>query len=127
MPREAVRKSLVLLKNDHGTLPLNPHARILVAGEAADSIGAQTGGWTIDWQGDHNDNGDFPGATSIFGGIQAAVAAGGGSAVLSKEGRFTEKPDDAIVVFGERPYPEVERDSDDLEFSPGDERALELV
>ena len=46
----------------------------------------QCGGWTIDWQGDHNSNADFPGGTSIFGGIQAAVSAAGGSAVLSKDG-----------------------------------------
>src|SRR5260370_18088581 len=58
LAREAVRKSLVLLKNDHGTLPLNPHARILVAGDAADSIGAQTGGWTIHWQADRHTNVD---------------------------------------------------------------------
>ena len=127
LAREAVRESLVLLKNDHGTLPLNPHARILVAGEAADSIGAQTGGWTVDWQGDHNSNGDFPGGTSIFGGIQAAVAAGGGSAVLSKEGRFTEKPDAAIVVFGEDPYAEFQGDRENLEFSPNDAHDLELL
>jgi beta-glucosidase len=127
LAREAVRKSLVLLKNDRGILPLNPQARILVAGEAADSIGAQTGGWTIDWQGDHNSNRDFPGGTSIFGGIQAAVAAGGGSAVLSKEGRFTEKPDAAIVVFGEGPYAEFQGDRENLEFSPDDAHDLELL
>ena len=127
LAREAVRKSLVLLKNDHGTLPLNPHARILVAGEAADSIGAQAGGWTIDWQGDHNDNRDFPGGTSIFRGIEAAVAAAGGSATLSKEGRFTEKPDAAIVVFGEPPYAEFEGDRENLEFSPNDAHDLELM
>jgi beta-glucosidase len=127
LAREAVRKSLVLLKNDHGILPLNPHASILVAGEAADSIGAQTGGWTIDWQGDHNSNGDFPGGTSIFAGIQAAVAAGGGSVVLSKEGRFTEKPDAAIVVFGEGPYAEFQGDRENLEFSPSDAHDLELL
>lgn len=127
LAREAVRKSLVLLKNDHGTLPLNPHAKILVAGDAADSIGAQTGGWTIDWQGDHNSNADFPGGTSIFGGIRAAVAAGGGSSVLSQDGRFTEKPDAAIVVFGEGPYAEFEGDRENLEFSPNDARALDVL
>jgi beta-glucosidase len=127
LAREAVRKSLVLLKNDHGTLPLNPHARILVAGEAADSIGAQTGGWTIDWQGDHNDNKDFPGGTSIFGGIEAAVTAAGGSATLSRDGRFREKPDAAIVVFGEGPYAEFEGDRENLEFSPNDSQDLELL
>jgi beta-glucosidase len=125
--REAVRKSLVLLKNAHGTLPLNPHAKILVAGDAADDIGKQCGGWTIDWQGDHNHNADFPGATSIFGGIQAAVTAGGGSAVLSKEGKFKEKPDAAIVVFGEGPYAEFEGDRENLDFSATDKRPLELL
>jgi beta-glucosidase len=127
LAREAVRKSLVLLKNDRHILPLNPRAKILVAGEAADSIGTQTGGWTIDWQGDRNSNADFPGATSIFGGIQAAVAAGGGTAVLSKEGRFTDKPDAAIVVFGEGPYAEFEGDRETLEFSPNEHRSLELL
>jgi beta-glucosidase len=127
LAREAVRKSLVLLKNDRGTLPLNPRARILVAGEAADSIGAQTGGWTVDWQGDRNSNKDFPGATSIFGGIEAAVAAAGGSATLSANGQFTEKPDAAIVVFGEGPYAEFEGDRENLQFSPNDPQDLELL
>ncbi|MGH9563027.1 MAG: glycoside hydrolase family 3 C-terminal domain-containing protein, partial [Terracidiphilus sp.] len=122
-----VRKSLVLLKNDHHTLPLNPHARILVAGDGADSIGMQSGGWTIDWQGDHNSNADFPGATSIYGGIRAAVTAAGGSAVLSKDGRFTEKPDAAVVVFGEEPYAEFEGDRENLEFSADDDHELELL
>jgi beta-glucosidase len=127
LAREAVRKSLVLLKNDHHMLPLDPHARILVAGDGADSIGMQSGGWTIDWQGDHNSNADFPGATSIYGGIQAAVTAGGGSAVLSEDGRFAEKPDAAIVVFGEEPYAEFQGDRETLEFSPDDEHDLELL
>jgi beta-glucosidase len=127
LAREAVRKSLVLLKNDHKTLPLNPRAKILVAGDAADSIAAQTGGWTIDWQGDHNVNSDFPGATSIFAGIQAAAAAAGGSAVLSKDGTFSGKPDVAVVVFGEGPYAEFEGDRETLEYSPGDQHDLELL
>jgi beta-glucosidase len=127
LAREAVRKSLVLLKNDHGTLPLNPRSRIMVAGDAADSIGDQAGGWTIDWQGDHNGNADFPGATSIFGGIQAAVTAAGGTAVLSKDGRFDKKPDAAIVVFGEGPYAEFQGDRENLEFSPDDKHPLELL
>ncbi len=122
-----MRESLVLLKNDRHTLPLNPSARILVAGDAADSIGMQCGGWTIDWQGDHNSNADFPGGTSIFGGIQAAVSAAGGSAVLSKEGTYVEKPDAAIVVFGESPYAEFQGDRENLEFSPNDEHELALL
>jgi beta-glucosidase len=127
LAREAVRKSLVLLKNDRGTLPLNPGAKILVAGDAADSIGMQTGGWTLDWQGNHNRNVDFPGATSIFAGIRAAAAAGGGSAVLSVDGRFTVKPDAAVVVFGEGPYAEFQGDRETLQFSPDDSHELELL
>ena len=125
--REAVRKSLVLLKNVHGTLPLNPHAAVLVAGDAANDIGVQSGGWTIDWQGNHNRNADFPGATSIFGGIQAAVTAAGGSATLSRDGSFGKKPDVAIVVFGESPYAEFQGDRETLEFSPGDKHELQLL
>jgi beta-glucosidase len=125
--REAVRKSLVLLKNEHGILPLNPASRILVAGAAADDIGTQCGGWTIDWQGDRNLNRDFPGATSLYAGIKAAVTAAGGSVTLNRGGQFSEKPDVAIVVFGETPYAEFEGDRETLEFSPNDKSALELL
>jgi beta-glucosidase len=127
LAREAVRKSLVLLKNEHAVLPLNPRAKILVAGEAADSIGTQAGGWTIDWQGDHNNNADFPGATSIYGGIKAAVTAAGGSVQLNTDGRYADKPDAAIVVFGEGPYAEFQGDRENLEFSPRDKHALLLL
>ncbi|MDP9088694.1 MAG: exo 1,3/1,4-beta-D-glucan glucohydrolase [Pseudomonadota bacterium] len=127
LARQAVRESLVLLKNDHATLPLNPRSRILVAGDAADSIGAQTGGWTIDWQGDHNRNPDFPGATSIYAGIKAAVQAAGGSVELREDGQFREKPDAAIIVFGEQPYAEFQGDRETLEFSPNDKHALKLL
>jgi beta-glucosidase len=125
--REAVRKSLVLLKNSTHVLPLSPHARVLVAGAAADDIGAQSGGWTIDWQGDRNSNADFPGATSIYAGIKAAVTRAGGSAVLSRDGSFTQKPDVAVVVFGEGPYAEFEGDRETLEYSPGDKRDLSIL
>jgi beta-glucosidase len=122
--RTAVRESLVLLKNSRGVLPLHARAHILVCGELADDIGAQTGGWTIDWQGNRNRNADFPGATSIFSGIQSAAAAAGGTAVLSAECAFREWPDVAVVIFGERPYAEFQGDLENLEFSPGERRAL---
>jgi beta-glucosidase len=127
LARTAVRESLVLLKNVRGVLPLNANAHLLVCGDLADDIGAQAGGWTIDWQGNHNRNVDFPGSTSIFGGIQAAAAAGGGTATLNSEGKFTKRPDAAVVIFGERPYAEFQGDLENLEFSPGDKRALELL
>jgi beta-glucosidase len=127
LAREAVRKSLVLLKNSHETLPLNPHAQVLVAGAAADDIGIQSGGWTVDWQGNHNSNADFPGATSIYAGINAAVTRSGGSALLSRDGGFLRKPDVAIVVFGEKPYAEFEGDRETLEFSPEDKADLMML
>jgi beta-glucosidase len=117
LARTAVRESLVLLKNTRGVLPLRPGAHILVCGDLADDIGAQAGGWTIDWQGDHNRNADFPGATSIFGGIQAAAVAAGGTAALSPECAFHERPDVAVVIYGERPYAEFHGDLENLEFS----------
>jgi len=108
--RQAVRESIVLLKNNGRLLPLRPQRKVLVAGDGADNIGKQSGGWTISWQGDGNSNGDFPGGTSIWGGIRAAVEAAGGRATLSADGTFQDKPDVAIVVFGENPYAEWEGD-----------------
>ena len=124
--REAVAKSLVLLKNN-GVLPVKAGATVLVVGEAADDIGRQSGGWTLSWQGDGNTNADFPGATSIFRGIADAVKAGGGTTTLSADGSFTKKPDVAIVVFGEKPYAEMRGDVRTLEFEPGDKESLALL
>ncbi|MEJ0048888.1 MAG: hypothetical protein WDN04_24365 [Rhodospirillales bacterium] len=75
--RTAVRESLVLLKND-GALPIRGGAEVLVAGDGADNIGKQCGGWTISWQGTGNRNSDFPQGQSIYAGIEAALARGGG-------------------------------------------------
>jgi beta-glucosidase len=104
--RDAVRKSLVLLKNAGSVLPLRPKLNVLVAGEGADDIGRQAGGWTVSWQGTGNSNADFPGGTSIFAGIRASVVAAGGTATLSSDGTPEKEPDVAIVVFGETPYAE---------------------
>ncbi|MBV9901441.1 MAG: exo 1,3/1,4-beta-D-glucan glucohydrolase [Alphaproteobacteria bacterium] len=125
--RQAVRESLVLLKNDNHLLPLRPGARVLVAGNSADDISRQSGGWTISWQGTGLSNANFPGGTSIFAGIRDTVAAAGGSASLSADGRYATRPDVAIVVFGEEPYAEFVGDRRDLEFSPADKSALETL
>ena len=124
LARQAVRESLVLLKNQNNVLPLNPKSRILVVGAAADSLAQQAGGWTVDWQGAHNSNADLPGATSIYAGIKATVEAAGGSASLSPDGAFTDRPDAAIVVFGETPYAEFVGDRETVQFAPGDQTAL---
>jgi beta-glucosidase len=71
--RQAVQESLVLLKNDKGLLPLSPKARILVAGDGADDIARQSGGWTLSWQGTGLDPKLFPGATTLWQGIAAAA------------------------------------------------------
>ncbi len=111
--REAVRSSLVLLKNQD-VLPLASGSRVLVAGEGADDIARQSGGWTISWQGTGLDNSQFPGATSIWEGLRSAVEGGGGSAQLSPDGSFTVRPDVAVVVFGEEPYAEFQGDRETL-------------
>jgi len=114
--REAVRKSVVLLKNDNCLLPLSPKTNVLVAGDGANDIGKQSGGWSISWQGTGNTNADFPGATSIYDGINAAVTAAGGKATFSVDGSFQTKPEAAIVVFGESPYAEWHGDIKSLEY-----------
>lgn len=115
--REAVRKSMVLLKNT-GVLPLQPGGRILVAGDAANDIARQSGGWTLSWQGTGLDNDLFPGATSLWSGIEQAATATGGSAQLSEDGTFTQRPDAAIVIFGETPYAEFQGDIATLQLRP---------
>ena len=129
--REAVAKSLVLLKND-GVLPLQAGANIIVAGSAADNVPQQAGGWSVTWQGGGELTAKhFPGATSIFGGIAAAAQAAGGSAMLSEDGSSPEgavpdiAPDAAIVVFGEQPYAEFVGDRKDMVLR--DEEGLELL
>ncbi len=125
--RQAVRESLVLLKNNEQLLPLRPQSRVLVAGSGADNIGMQTGGWTMSWQGTGNKNSDFPGATSIFTGIEQAVHKAGGTAVLSEDGSYTDKPDVAIVVWGENPYAEFQGDIRHIQYRPGHSVDLELL
>jgi beta-glucosidase len=101
--REAVRKSLVLLKNENGTLPLDRNARILVAGKNADDRGHQCGGFTVEWQG-VSGNSRIEGGTSIWEGIKelapdAALSFDGSQA---RDGDF----DVGVVVIGETPYAE---------------------
>jgi beta-glucosidase len=125
--REAVRKSLVLLKNEGDLLPLNANQDILVAGSGAHDISKQSGGWSVTWQGTQNVNSDFPGATSIYEGIRAAAEAAGGSATLSIDGSFNEQPDVAIVVFGEDPYAEGAGDREHLVYQADSKSDLELL
>lgn len=105
LAQDAVRQSLVLLKNDNNLLPLSKKARILVAGKNAHNIGHQCGGFTLDWQGTSN-NDDIEGGTSIWQGIKKVAA----NAVLSSadfaQDANASLYDVAIVVIGEKPYAE---------------------
>jgi beta-glucosidase len=125
--QEAVRKSLVMLKNNGNLLPLAPQQHILVAGDGADNIGKQAGGWSITWQGTGNVNADFPGATSIYQGIKHSVEQAGGSVELSQQGDYAQKPDVAIVVFGENPYAEGNGDISNVEYQRGQKTDAALL
>lgn len=125
--RQAVRESLVLLKNKNNLLPLDRKLNVLVAGDGANHIGKQSGGWSVTWQGTGTTNEDFPGATSIYAGIQKLVTEAGGNAVLSEDGSFSEKPDVAIVVWGEDPYAEMQGDIPDLRYKPRDDSDWQLL
>ena len=72
-----MRESLVLLKNQNGLLPLSPKQRILVAGDGADDVGKQAGGWTLNWQGTGTTRKDFPNADTIYEGIARQARAAG--------------------------------------------------
>ncbi|TKD49874.1 glycoside hydrolase family 3 protein, partial [Sphingomonas baiyangensis] len=114
--RQAVRESLVLLKNAGSVLPLKPGARILVAGDGADNLTMQTGGWTLTWQGTGTTRADFPNGQTIAEAMAAEAKAAGGSVTHSADGSFTERPDVAVVVYGETPYAEFQGDRTDVGF-----------
>lgn len=116
--REAVAKSLVLLKNNDAVLPLRPGARVLVTGPGADNMAMQAGGWTITWQGTDTRSEDFPNGQTIGKAIASAVTEAGGKAILSENGAWTDKPDVAVVVYGEKPYAEYQGDIPNLAFRP---------
>jgi len=123
--RNAVRQSLVLLKNDNGVLPLSKNAkRIIVAGRGADDIGMQCGGWTIDWQG--KAGAVTTGGTTILQAVKQTVAPS--TAVMySADGNGADSGDVAIVVVGELPYAEFMGDKADLTLSPEDLAIVERL
>jgi beta-glucosidase len=110
LAREAVAQSLVLLKNENNALPIDPNAEqtIFIAGAAADNIGVQLGGWSIEWQGI---SANLTPNTLIRRAI--GNAAGDNTTVrYSRTGRFVDENeaplqgDIGIVIIGEEPYAE---------------------
>ncbi|MBN2738891.1 MAG: glycoside hydrolase family 3 C-terminal domain-containing protein [Spirochaetales bacterium] len=119
--REAVRKSLVLLKNE-GILPLSKTATILVTGNSANSMANQCGGWTINWQG-MKANQDTQGETIL----EALRIASSGNISYNTDGYNAENADVAIIVVGETPYAESEGDVESLALSPTDINVINRV
>ncbi|MFZ0546861.1 MAG: glycoside hydrolase family 3 N-terminal domain-containing protein, partial [Candidatus Promineifilaceae bacterium] len=123
--RQAVAESQVLLKNEGDVLPLSPDLPlVLVGGAAADDIGIQSGGWTIEWQGKQ---GNITAGTTILEAIEQTVSPD--TTVLYNEfGRYEElpagQPTTCIAVLGERPYAEGLGDSADLRLPVNDLRAV---
>ncbi len=124
--REAVRKSLVLLKNERSALPLSRAAgRLLVAGVAADDIGLQCGGWTIEWQGK---TGSITRGTTLLAALRQTL---GSETTIQYSAGGDFAPDErvgtAMVVLSEPPYAEGEGDRNDLSLTAEDLALVERV
>ena len=120
LARQAVRESLVLLKNDNNILPLSKDTPVIfVAGQGGNDLGLQSGGWTLEWQGKVGNENE---GTTIFSGLRAALNSGS-RIEYNRNGDFSEykdtagnplKADVGIVIIAERPYAEGVGDTDDL-------------
>lgn len=111
--RQAVRESLVLLKNNDHILPLSRDQHVLVTGSAANDIQKQTGGWSLTWQGTDNTKADFPGATTVWDAVSELLPEQ--QRVLDPTASNTDLNtiDVALVVIGEDPYAEGNGDIED--------------
>lgn len=122
--RQAVRESMVLLKNDNHILPISKNIKhLFVAGKNADNLGYQCGGWTITWQGG---SGNTTIGTTILEGIKKAVSTST-TVTYSKDGVGAKGSDLAVVVIGEKPYAETAGDRKDLSLSTEDLNTIENV
>ena len=116
--RQAVRESMVLLKNNNQVLPIDASKKILVVGDGAASISKASGGWTLSWQGTGHTNDEFPNGVSILHGIEEVVKKAGGKVIFSPKGDTSIKADVVIAVYGEDPYAEFQGDRENLDFVP---------
>jgi beta-glucosidase len=113
--RQAVRESMVLLKNNQSVLPLAKRAsKIIVAGKSADDIGIQCGGWTVTWQGKSGNV--IPGGTTILEGMKKL----GRNVTYSRDGSGAEGATVGVAIIGETPYAEMFGDRADLHLAPED-------
>ena len=122
LAREAVQQSAVLLKNEGGVLPLDlSTADILVAGTAADDLGVQCGGWTIEWMGGR---GAITKGTTILAGLRALA---GAHLRYEPTAEGSDTAEIGLVVLGEEPYAEGQGDKGDLRLSAEDMALLARV
>jgi beta-glucosidase len=123
--REAVQKSVVVLKNENKVLPLAKLARkIHVAGSAADDMARQCGGWTIDWQGKEGRR--VIGGTTLRHAVEQSVGLGA-TVTYSANGEGADSADVAVVVVGEEPYAEMFGDRSELRLSAEDLAVIDAV
>ncbi len=106
LAREAVRKSLVLIKNDEGVLPLRRGGRVLVVGKGADSLPMQAGGWSLTWQGDQTTTADYPNADTLLSAVRKTLGAGAVDYSPDGNGVDLRRYNAVIMVAGENPYAE---------------------
>ena len=130
--RQAVRESLVLLKNEDSILPLNPTKKFLIVGDQSKNIVNQMGGWTITWQGKtwegtEISNDDFPNTSSIFDSLSKHITNSGGYVEFSNDGSYVKKPDIVIMIYGETPYAEGEGDIKSLDFSSTNQKIIKSM
>jgi len=116
--RQAVRESMVLLKNNNKTLPLDASKTIMVVGDGAASISKACGGWTLSWQGTGHTNEEFPNGETILDGIKEAIDSAGGKLIFSSDGSSLADADAIIAVYGENSYAEFQGDLQNLDFVP---------
>jgi beta-glucosidase len=133
LAREAVRKSLVLLKNDRGLLPLKRNGRILVVGKGADSLPMQAGGWSLTWQGDNTVTSDYPNADTLLAAMRKSLGNDRVDYSADGDGVDVKRYSAVVMVAAEKPYAE---GAGDISFPasmrhsaryPEDLKALEAV
>jgi beta-glucosidase len=123
LARRAVAKTVVLLKNEGGVLPLKKTSKILVEGSGARSLTRQAGGWTVGWQGAEEK--PFYG-TTIFDGLRGAVS--DPRLVTTRgEGSKASAPEVALLVMSEPAYAEGKGDSETIEPPAEDLKALDTL
>ena len=110
LAREAVRKSLVLLKDSGDILPLKRGSRVLVVGKGADSVPMQAGGWSITWQGDQTDNGDYPNADTLLSAMKKTLGQAQVDYSADGNGVDVSRYQAVLFVAAEQPYAEMKGD-----------------